>query len=83
MHGRLSNEIAILATNLIDLISRAISTLPEEDINLIKKLAFEYDQFGNWIAYLGNGRKFDEAGNSIFKKTDELLEIINSKIAEE
>jgi len=80
LHGRLTNEIAILGTNMIDLASRAVGTLSGEDVQKIKELAFEYDKFGNWFGTLGDKQRFDETGNKLLKKTDELLEIINSRI---
>jgi len=80
LHRRLENEIAILGTNMIDISSRAVSSLPEEDGKKIKELAFEYDKFGNWLGTLGDKQRFDEAGNRLLDKTNELLEIMNSRI---
>lgn len=80
LHGRLEREIAILGRNMIDLASRAASTLPEEDAQKIRDMALEYDRFSNWLGTLGDKQRFDEAGNKIMEKTNALLEIINPRI---
>lgn len=80
LHRRLENEIAVLGANMIDLASRAVGILPEEDTQPIKELAFEYDRFGNWLGTMGDQQRFNEAGNKLVEKTNELLETINSRI---
>jgi hypothetical protein len=80
IHRRLENEIAILGADMIDLSSRALGILSEEDAQKIKTLAFEYDKFGNRIGSLGDKQQFNDIGNKLIEKTNELLEIINSRI---
>lgn len=80
LHRRLENEVAILGTNLIDLTSRAMGTLPEDDVKKIKDLAFEIDKFGNWYGTLGDHKSFNEKGNELLEKTKTLLELINARI---
>lgn len=72
--GRFSREIAILGTNLLDLISRAKDTLSDEDITVMKDLAYEYDRFGNRFAYLGDQKEFETTGADILEKTNSTLE---------
>jgi len=72
--GRFSREIAILGTNLLDLISRAKDTLSDEEITVIKDLAFEYDRFGNRLAYLGDHQEFETTGAEILENTNSVIE---------
>jgi len=72
--GRFSREIAILGSNLLELVSRAKDTLSDEDITVMKDIAYEYDRFGNRIAYLGDRKDFDTIGSEILEKTNSAIE---------